>query len=50
MQLSPTLSWLVDASAETPAAEFFLAELGRRLSDDGLPLAGGALNLAAPTP
>ena len=47
---SPTLSWLVDASAEAPAAEVFLAELGRRLSDDGLPLAGGALNLAAPHP
>ncbi len=50
MQLSPTLSWLVDASAGAPSAEFFLAELGRRLIDDGLPLAGGALNLAAPHP
>ncbi len=50
MQLTPTLSWLVDGSAEAPAAEVFLAELGRRLSDDGLPLAGGALILAAPHP
>ena len=50
MQLSPTLSWLVDAAAETTGPDRFLAELGRRLTEDGAPLAGGALTLAAPHP
>ena len=50
MQLSPTLAWLVDAAVESPEADRFLAELGARLIDDGLPLAGGALTLAAPHP
>ena len=50
MQLSPTLSWLVDAAGETPGADRLLAELGARLSEDGLPLAGGALSLAVPHP
>jgi len=50
MQLSPTLAWLVDAAAETPSAERFLADLGTRLIEDGAPLAGGALTLAAPHP
>ena len=50
MQLNPTLAWLIDAAAETPAAEEFLASLGRRLIEDGAPLAGGALTLAAPHP
>jgi adenylate cyclase len=50
MQLSSTLAWLVDAAAETPTSELFLANLGQRLIEDGAPLAGGALMLAAPHP
>jgi adenylate cyclase len=50
MQLSSTLSWLVDAAAATPGAEFFLAKLGTLLIADGAPLAGGALTLASPHP
>jgi adenylate cyclase len=50
MQLSSTLAWLVDAAAETPISERFLANLGERLIEDGLPLAGGALTLASPHP
>ena len=42
MQLSATLSWLVDAAGETPGADRLLAELGARLLADGMPLAGGA--------
>src|SRR6266851_3856819 len=50
MQLSSTLSWLVDAASETAGADRLLAELGARLVADGLPLAGGALSLAVPHP
>src|ERR1700730_10238026 len=50
MQLSSTLSWLVDAAGEAPGADRLLAELGARLVADGLPLAGGALTLAVPHP
>jgi adenylate cyclase len=50
MQLSSTLSWLVDAAGETPGADRFLAELGALLIEDGVPLAGGALTLATPHP
>jgi adenylate cyclase len=50
MQLNSTLAWLIDAAAETPEAEQFLANLGRRLIEDGAPIAGGALTLAAPHP
>ncbi len=50
MSLSSTLAWLVDAAAESPTSELFLANLGQRLIDDGAPLAGGALTLAAPHP
>jgi adenylate cyclase len=50
MQLSSTLSWLVDAAAATPGAEFFLGKLGTLLIADGAPLAGGALTLASPHP
>jgi adenylate cyclase len=50
MQLSSTLSWLVDAACETPGADRLLAELGARLVADGLPLTGGALTLAVPHP
>jgi class 3 adenylate cyclase len=50
MQLSSTLSWLVDAAAETPTADQLLAGLGAHLIEDGLPLAGGALTLDVPHP
>jgi adenylate cyclase len=50
MRLSATLSWLVDAAAETAGADRLLAELGAHLVEDGLPLAGGALTLDVPHP
>ena len=50
MQLSSTLSWLVDAAAETAGANRLLADLGHHLITDGLPLAGGALTLEVPHP
>jgi adenylate cyclase len=50
MQLSSTLSWLVDAAAEIAGADALLAELGAHLVADGLPLAGGALTIAVPHP
>ncbi|MDP9810811.1 class 3 adenylate cyclase [Rhizobium tibeticum] len=50
MDLPTSLAWLVDEAGVSPDPEWFLAELGRRLLTDGLPLAGGALTLAAPHP
>src|SRR5579863_10547246 len=50
MQLSSTLSWLVDAAGEVPGADRLLAEVGARLVVDGVPLAGGALTIAVPHP
>ncbi|HZZ59614.1 MAG TPA: adenylate/guanylate cyclase domain-containing protein [Roseiarcus sp.] len=50
MQLTSTLAWLVDAAAETQSADLFLAKLGGLLIADGMPLAGGALTLAASHP
>jgi adenylate cyclase len=50
MQLNSTLTFLVDAAAETADAGRLLAKLGACLIEDGLPLAGGALTLAAPHP
>ena len=50
MQLSSTLSWLIDAGGETDGADRFLANLGALLIEDGVPLAGGALSLATPHP
>jgi class 3 adenylate cyclase len=50
MQLSSTLTWLVDAASACPSADRFLAELGARLVGDELPLVGGALTLAVPHP
>jgi class 3 adenylate cyclase len=50
LQLSATLSWLVDAAGEATDADLFLAALGARLIEDGLALAGGALTLALPHP
>src|SRR6476660_3038167 len=50
MDLPASLAWLIDEASASPAPEWFLAELGRRLVADGLPLAGGALTLAVPHP
>ena len=50
MRLPSTLAWLVDAASTVPSADRFLAKLGAELMADGLPLAGGALTLAAPHP
>jgi len=50
MQLSSTLTWLVDEAGVSSGAERFLAELGGRLTADGVRLAGGALTLAVPHP
>jgi class 3 adenylate cyclase len=50
MQLSSTLSFLVDAAGEVAGADRLLAELGAHLVKDGLPLAAGALTLAVPHP
>ena len=50
MQLSSTLTWLIDTAAGAPGADKFLAELGTRLIRDGVPLVGGALTLTVPDP
>jgi len=50
MELRSTLTWLVDAASASPDADRFLAELGARLIEDRVPLAGGALTLAVPHP
>jgi adenylate cyclase len=50
MDLSAPLAWLLDEAGASPGPDLFLAELGRRLLTDGLPLAGGALTLAVPHP
>ena len=50
MDLPSPLAWLVDEAGASSRPERFLAELGRRLLADGLPLAGGALTLSVPHP
>jgi adenylate cyclase len=50
MQLCSTLTWLVDEAGAAPGADRFLAELGARLVEDGVPLLGGALTLAVADP
>ncbi len=50
MRLPPTLAWLVDEASSSRGADHFLATLGAKLIADGLPLAGGALTLAAAHP
>ena len=50
MDLPALLAWLVDEFGASPGPDRFLAELGGRLLDNGLPLAGGALTLAVPHP
>jgi len=44
------LAWLVDEASASSSPEQFIAELGRQLLADGLPLAGGALTLSIPHP
>jgi class 3 adenylate cyclase len=50
MDLPAPIAWLVDEACACAAPELFLAELGRLLVANGLPLAGGALTLAVPHP
>ncbi len=50
LNLPGPIAWLVDDAGALPGPDRFLAELGRRLLGDGLPLAGGALTLAVPHP
>src|SRR5258708_10394263 len=50
MKLPITLAWLLDEASSSTAADQFLAALGAKLIADGVPLAGGALTLAAPHP
>jgi class 3 adenylate cyclase len=50
MDLPAPLAWLVDEAGASPGPDRFLAALGGRLLAAGLPLAGGALTLAAPHP
>ncbi|MFF0950346.1 adenylate/guanylate cyclase domain-containing protein [Rhizobium leguminosarum] len=50
MDLPSPLAWLVDEAGASPGPERFLAELGRRLLADGLPLSGGTLTLSVPHP
>ena len=50
MKLPITLAWLLDEASHSTGADHFLAALGAKLIADGLPLAGGALTLAAPHP
>jgi adenylate cyclase len=47
MKLPNTLAWLLDEASSSAGADHFLAALAARLIADDLPLAGGALTLAA---
>jgi adenylate cyclase len=50
MRLTSILDWLVDEACTVGSAGEFLSVLGTKLIADGVPLAGGALALAAPHP
>jgi adenylate cyclase len=50
MKLPNTLAWLIDEASTVDSADHFLAALGAQLIADDMPLAGGALTLAAPHP
>src|ERR1700720_4359553 len=50
MKLPITIAWLLDEASAATGPDHFLATLGARLIADDLPLAGGALTLAAPHP
>ena len=50
VRLPSALTWLIDDASTVPGPDHFLRTLGAQLISDGLPLAGGALTLAAPHP
>jgi adenylate cyclase len=50
MRLPSALAWLIDEASTVPGPDHFLTTLAAQLISDGLPLAGGALTLAAPHP
>ena len=50
IKLAPTLAWLVDEACAAAGFDRFLAELGTRLAQDGVPLAGAALTVRVPDP
>jgi class 3 adenylate cyclase len=50
MDLPVPIAWLVDEASASAGPDRFLAELGRRLAGDGLPLVAGSLTLATPHP
>ena len=50
MDLPAPLAWLLDEASASSGPDRFLAELGRRLKADRLPLAAGSLALAVPHP
>jgi adenylate cyclase len=50
MRLPPALAWLVDEAGAVRGADGFLATLGAKLIAAGVPLAGGALSVAAAHP
>lgn len=50
MRLPSALTWLIDEACAVQGPDHFLTSLGAQLISDGLPLAGGALTLAAPHP
>ncbi len=50
MRLPSVLTWLIDEASSVPGPDDFLTTLGAQLTSGGLPLAGGALTLAAPHP
>src|SRR6202045_3048390 len=50
MKLPLTLAGLLDEASPADSPDHFLAALGAQLIADDLPLAGGALTLAAPHP
>jgi adenylate cyclase len=50
VRLPSALTWLIDEASTVPGPDRFMTTLGAQLISDGLPLAGGALTLAAPHP
>src|SRR5258708_18186839 len=50
MKCPIALAWLLYEASTADGADHFLAALGAKLIADDLPLAGGALTLAAPHP
>ena len=50
MDLPAPLAWLVDEASTSAGPDQFLAALGGRLRDAGLPIEGGVLTMAVPHP